>query len=95
MRCLPLIHSRRRYPKLDIATYVNDAAAGEFTAWVASIGELSRPLHFTVFDNQTRSPVGTLALMRIDPKMALWRWDVHFSPLLGRTPMSTEARSFC
>lgn len=70
-----------------------DATAGEFAAWVASVSELSDPIHFTVFDNQTRSPVGTLALMRIDPKNGVVEvGHVHFSPLLSRTPMSTEAQ---
>ncbi|MDU1924398.1 GNAT family N-acetyltransferase, partial [Enterobacter sp.] len=45
-----------------------DATAEEFAEWVASVSELADPIHFTVIDNQTQSPVGTLSLMRIDPK---------------------------
>lgn len=70
-----------------------DANVEEYTAWVESVCEMSDPMHFTVIDNQTRAPVGTLALMRIDPKNGVIEvGHVHFSPLLSRTPMSTEAQ---
>ncbi len=35
-----------------------DATAEEFAEWVASVSELSDPIHFTVMDNRTQSPVG-------------------------------------
>lgn len=70
-----------------------DANAEAFTAWVESVCALSDPIHFAVIDNQTQAPVGTLALMRIDPKNGVVEvGHVHFSPLLSRTPMSTEAQ---
>ena len=70
-----------------------DATAAEYSKWVASVSDLSDPMHFAVIDNQTQSPVGTLALMRIDPKNGVVEvGHVHFSPLLSRTPMSTEAQ---
>lgn len=70
-----------------------DATPDEFTRWVASVCELPDPIHFTVIDNKTQAPVGTLALMRIDPKNGVIEvGHVHFSPLLSRTPMSTEAQ---
>lgn len=61
-----------------------DATAGEFAAWVASVCELPDPIHFTVIDNQTQAPVGTLALMRIDPTNGVMEvGHVHFSPFLA------------
>lgn len=70
-----------------------DANVEAFTAWVESFCALSDPIHFAVIDNQTQAPVGTLALMRIDPKNGVVEvGHVHFSPLLSRTPMSTEAQ---
>ena len=70
-----------------------DANVEAFTAWVESVCALSDPIHFTVIHNQTQAPVGTLALMRIDPKNGVVEvGHVHFSPLLSRTPMSTEAQ---
>ena len=70
-----------------------DATAADFSQWVASVSDLPDPMHFTEFDSQTHSPVRTLALMRIDPKNGVVEvGHVHFSPLLSRTPMSTEAQ---
>ncbi|MEX0557318.1 GNAT family N-acetyltransferase [Raoultella terrigena] len=69
-----------------------DSSVEEFSAWVASVAELSDPLHFAVIDRQTRQPVGSLALMRIDENNGVIEvGHVHFSPLLSRTAMATEA----
>ncbi|WP_404684805.1 GNAT family N-acetyltransferase [Raoultella terrigena] len=69
-----------------------DSSVEEFSAWVASVAELSDPLHFVVIDRQTRLPVGSLALMRIDANNGVIEvGHVHFSPLLSRTAMATEA----
>lgn len=70
-----------------------DATVAEYSQWIASVCVLSDPIHFAVIDNQTQSPVGTLALMRIDPKNGVVEvGHVHFSPLMSRTPLSTEAQ---
>ena len=46
-----------------------------------------------MIDSRTGLPVGSLALMRIDPKNGVMEvGHVHFSPLLSRTPASTEAQ---
>ncbi|WP_423368401.1 GNAT family N-acetyltransferase [Burkholderia sp. LMG 32019] len=51
------------------------------------------PLHYTVIDLATGRAVGTLALMRIDPANGVIEvGSVTFSPLLKRTPISTEAQ---
>lgn len=51
------------------------------------------PLHYTVIDRATGRAVGTLALMRIDPANGVIEvGSVTFSPLLKRTPVSTEAQ---
>jgi RimJ/RimL family protein N-acetyltransferase len=69
-----------------------DSSVEEFSAWVASVAELSDTLHFAVIDRQTRQPVGSLALMRIDANNGVIEvGHVHFSPLLSRTAMATEA----
>lgn len=70
-----------------------DQDVESFTAWVASVCELKDPVHFTVIDTRTQAPVGTLALMRIDANNGVIEvGHVHFSPLLTRTPASTEAQ---
>jgi RimJ/RimL family protein N-acetyltransferase len=65
----------------------------EFSAWIASISELNDPLHFAVIDEHSGLPVGSLALMRIDAKNGVVEvGHVHFSPLLSRKAMATEAQ---
>lgn len=50
------------------------------------------PLHYAVIELKTGRAVGTLALMRIDPANGVIEvGHVAFSPLLKRTPVSTEA----
>lgn len=51
------------------------------------------PRHYAVIDRKTGKAVGTLALMRIDPAQGVIEvGSVTFSPLLKRTPVSTEAQ---
>ncbi|MVT01245.1 GNAT family N-acetyltransferase [Enterobacter sp. 10-1] len=69
-----------------------DSSVEEFSAWVAGLTGLSDPIHFAVIDRQARQPVGSLALMRIDANNGVVEvGHVHFSPLLSRTAMATEA----
>lgn len=69
-----------------------DSSVEEFSAWVAGLTGVSDPIHFAVIDRQTRQPVGSLALMRIDANNGVVEvGHVHFSPLLSRTAMATEA----
>ncbi|MEO5797411.1 MAG: GNAT family protein [Rhodoferax sp.] len=50
-------------------------------------------LHYAVIDLRTGRAVGTLALMRMDPANGVIEVGfVAFSPLLKRTPISTEAQ---
>ena len=70
-----------------------DTTVAEYSQWITSVCELSDPIHFAVIDNQTQLPVGSLALMRIDPKNGVVEvGHVHFSPLMSRSPLSTEAQ---
>jgi RimJ/RimL family protein N-acetyltransferase len=51
------------------------------------------PRHYAVIDRKTGKTVGTLALMRIEPAHGVIEvGHVTFSPLLKRTPISTEAQ---
>lgn len=70
-----------------------EGSAEQYAAWVEGAEQLQDPLHFAVIDTQTDRPVGTLALMRIDANNGVIEvGHVHFSPLLSRTPASTEAQ---
>lgn len=51
------------------------------------------PRHYAVIDKRTGKAVGTLALMRMEPNSGVIEVGfVTFSPLLKRTPISTEAQ---
>lgn len=50
------------------------------------------PLFFTVLDKNTQQAIGVASLMRINQKMGVIEvGNIHFSPVLQRTPLSTEA----
>ncbi|WP_380178688.1 GNAT family N-acetyltransferase [Kalamiella sp. sgz302252] len=71
--------------------------SGPFTAdelydYLATAEASRDPLHFAVIDLQSGRAVGTLALMRIEPAHGVIEvGHVTFSPLLKRTPLSTES----
>jgi len=70
-----------------------EGSVEEYRQWIAGVESLQDPLHFAVIDMRTQQPVGSLALMRIDPNHGVMEvGHVHFSPLLSRTPASTEAQ---
>ena len=65
----------------------------QFRQFIATAAHSQDPLHFAVTDNQTGKAIGTLSLMRIDAKNGVVEvGHVMFSPLLQRTPLSTEAQ---
>ena len=70
-----------------------DNSVEAYRQWLASVETLNDPLHFAVIDRKNGQPVGSLALMRIEPSDGVMEvGHVHFSPLLSRTPMATEAQ---
>ncbi|HDT6544250.1 TPA: GNAT family N-acetyltransferase [Kluyvera ascorbata] len=70
-----------------------EGSVEEYRQWIAGVASLQDPQHFAVIDIRTQQPVGSLALMRIDPNHGVMEvGHVHFSPLLSRTPASTEAQ---
>lgn len=70
------------------------ADAADYRAWAETAAASADPLHFAVMDHRTGKAVGTLALMRHDPANGVIEVGfVVFSPLLQRTPVSTEAQS--
>ncbi|MDF6921917.1 GNAT family N-acetyltransferase, partial [Escherichia coli] len=62
-------------------------------AYIERIAAKRDPLQYAVIDARNDRPVGTLALMRITPEHGVVEVGaVTFSPLLQRTPASTEAQ---
>ncbi|WP_296229057.1 GNAT family N-acetyltransferase [Ralstonia sp. UBA689] len=69
------------------------ADADAHRAFVERIAARRDPLQYAVIDARTERPIGTLALMRITPDHGVVEVGaVTFSPLLQRTPASTEAQ---
>lgn len=68
------------------------AEFGDFRAWLDKMAAGSDPLFHTVIDRATGRAVGVASYLRIDPANgAIEVGHIHFSPLLQRTPMATEA----
>jgi RimJ/RimL family protein N-acetyltransferase len=68
------------------------AAFGDFRAWLDKMAAGSDPLFHTVIDRATGRAVGVASYLRIDPANGVIEvGHIHFSPLLQRTPMATEA----
>jgi len=64
----------------DFKTWMNDTCCG------------SDPHFHTVIDLKTQKAVGIASLMRIEPNVGVIEvGHIHFSPLMQRTPISTEA----
>lgn len=69
------------------------ASKADFSAWIGSIVSSEDPLFFTVIDKASGKAVGILSYLRIDPVNGSIEvgW-VTFSPLMQRSPVSTEAQ---
>jgi RimJ/RimL family protein N-acetyltransferase len=69
------------------------ASADDYRRYAETASRSTDPRHFAVIDQRSGKAVGTLALMRIDPKNGVVEVGyVTFSPLLKKTPLSTEAQ---
>ncbi|WP_213878828.1 GNAT family protein [Pseudomonas sp. dw_358] len=64
-----------------------------YLSYAQAAAASSDPQHWAVIDQATDQAVGTLSLMRIDVNNGVIEvGNVTFSPLMKRTPMSTEAQ---
>lgn len=91
-----LFEAARQAPDGRNWTYLMEgpfADAASHRAYVERIAAKRDPLQYAVIDPRTDRAVGTLALMRITPEHGVVEVGaVTFSPLLQRTPASTEAQ---
>jgi len=63
-----------------------------FHDYLARAEKSEDPLHFAIVDTATHKPVGTAALMRIDPTHGVIEvGSITFSPLLKKTRAATES----
>ena len=83
-------HSNWSY--LPYGPFNGDDGFDEFKAWMNSTCRSQDPLFHTVIDLKTNKAVGIASLMRIEPAIGVIEvGHIHFSPLMQRTPISTEA----
>ncbi|MGW1915709.1 GNAT family N-acetyltransferase [Streptomyces sp. NPDC002076] len=65
----------------------------DYRSYVVTVTRADDPLHHAVVDLRSGKAVGTLSLVRQDPSNGVVEvGNVAFSPLLKRTPISTEAQ---
>lgn len=63
-----------------------------FREYLLALGKSEDPLHFTIVDAHTSKPVGTAALMRIDPIHGVIEvGSIAYSPRIKQTRAGTEA----
>ena len=63
-----------------------------FKEWLITLAGWQDPLFYTLIDLATGKAVGMASYMRIDPGFGVIEvGNIHFSPLLQRTPLATEA----
>jgi RimJ/RimL family protein N-acetyltransferase len=80
----------RDWTYLSVGPFVS---ADGYRQQAEKLAQSDDPLHFAVVDRRSGNAVGTLALMRHDPVSGVVEvGHVALSPLLKRTPASTEAQ---
>jgi RimJ/RimL family protein N-acetyltransferase len=63
-----------------------------FNDYLAGLAKSEDPLHYAIVDTETAKPVGTAALMRIDPAHGVIEvGSIAYSPRIKRTRAGTEA----
>ncbi|MDI3326738.1 GNAT family protein [Pontibacterium granulatum] len=76
-------------------TYLFDGpfdTRSDFDAWIDHVSKTSDPLFYAIIDPKTERAVGVASYMRIDPANGVLEvGNIHFSPLLQKTPLATEA----
>lgn len=65
---------------------------GEFIDWIEAASGGSDPLFHSIIDKSTGKAVGLATYLRIEPSIGVIEvGHIHFSPLIQRTSISTEA----
>ena len=77
------------------STYMFVGPFGDFEslrAYLAAAMASADPLHHAIIDTASAKPIGTAALMRIEPVHGVIEiGNIMYSPVLKRTPAATEA----
>lgn len=83
-------HSNWTY--LPYGPFTGENGFAEFKTWMQTSCTNEDPLFHTIIDLKSNKAVGIASLMRIEPNVGVIEvGHIHFSPLMQRTPVSTEA----
>ena len=64
----------------------------DFLAWLEPMSAQDDPLFYAILDKKTEKAVGLASYLRIQPKVGVLEvGHIHYSPLLQKTPLATEA----
>lgn len=64
----------------------------QFNDWMSTTCTQADPLFHAIIDNKTRKPTGVASYLRIDaPIGVIETGHIHYSPLMQRTPLATDA----
>lgn len=64
----------------------------DFQHWLKQCCQSKDPLFFAVIDKRTQQAVGMASYLRIQPEVGVIEvGHIHFSPLMQKTPLATEA----
>ena len=90
-----LYQSFSKDPKTENWTYLPYGpfdSLQEFKSWLTSIANKSDPYFCTIVDKSSNSAIGLASYLRINPNQGVIEvGHIHFSPLLQRTALATEA----
>ena len=64
----------------------------QFKSWLEEVADRADPFFYVVVDRRSNKAVGMASYLRISPEQgSIEVGHIHFSPLMQRTPVSTEA----
>ena len=85
-------HDHSNWTYLPYGPFNGEHGFDEFKTWLETTCTGDDPLFHTIIDLNSDKAVGIASLMRIEPQIGVIEvGHIHFSPLMQRTPLSTEA----
>jgi RimJ/RimL family protein N-acetyltransferase len=79
----------RNWTYLPVGPFADFAA---YRIWATAVAVSEDPLFFTIIEAASDRPVGVASYLRIDPGIgSIEVGNIHYSPLIQRTPIATEA----
>jgi len=79
----------RNWTYLAYGPFADDAS---YLQWLRSVSDLADPMFYAIIDSASGAAVGVGSYMRIDPANGCIEvGHLHFSPLMQRTPVASEA----